>query len=138
MLAVRCGKAAPLNISVRPRSRNSAARALRSSYCLLAHGSVLLGDGLGEETLREIGETGSSASLDPTERAIVAWHSPRDLIRKHTGADTLSPGTAMYCGTPGAIGGIRPGTRFEMELEDPVLGRTLRHAYDIETLPVVS
>ena len=44
----------------------------------------------------------------------------------------------MYCGTPGAIGGIRPGTRFEMELEDPVLGRTLRHAYDIKVLPVVS
>ena len=31
MLAVRCGKAAPLNISVMPRSRNSPARALRSS-----------------------------------------------------------------------------------------------------------
>ena len=44
----------------------------------------------------------------------------------------------MYCGTPGAIGGIRPGTRFEMELEDPVLGRMLRHAYDIKVLPVVS
>ena len=38
----------------------------------------------------------------------------------------------------GAIGGNRPGTRFEMELEDPVLGRTLRHAYDIKVLPVVS
>jgi hypothetical protein len=44
----------------------------------------------------------------------------------------------MYCGTFGAIGGIRPATRFEMELEDPVLGRTLKHAYDISVLPVVS
>ena len=26
----------------------------------------------------------------------------------------------------------------EMELEDPVLGRMLKHAYDIKTLPVVS
>lgn len=69
---------------------------------------------------------------------VSSLRTPRDLIRKHTGADTLSPGTAMYCGTPGAIGGIRPGSRFEMELEDPVLGRTLRHAYDIEELPVVS
>ena len=44
----------------------------------------------------------------------------------------------MFCGTLGAIGGIRPASRFEMELEDPVLGRTLRHAYAIDVLPVVS
>jgi hypothetical protein len=44
----------------------------------------------------------------------------------------------MYCGTLGAIGGIRPAVRFEMELEDPVLSRTLKHAYDINILPVVS
>lgn len=72
------------------------------------------------------------------ESPLTALRTPRDLVRLHTGADTLPPGTAMYCGTPGAIGGIRPGTRFEMELEDPVLGRTLRHGYDIAVLPVVS
>jgi hypothetical protein len=44
----------------------------------------------------------------------------------------------MFCGTPGAIGGIRPATRFEMELRDPVLNRVLTHSYDIEVLPVVS
>ena len=44
----------------------------------------------------------------------------------------------MFCGTLAAIGGIRPASRFEVELEDPVLGRTLRHAYDIDALPVVS
>ena len=70
--------------------------------------------------------------------SVATLRTPRDLIRKHTGADNLSAGTAMYCGTPNAIGGIRPSTRFEMELEDPVLGRTLRHSYDIEVLPVVS
>jgi hypothetical protein len=44
----------------------------------------------------------------------------------------------MFCGTLGAIGGIRPATRFEMELADPILGRSIRHAYDIEVLPVVT
>ena len=44
----------------------------------------------------------------------------------------------MFCGTLSAIGGIRPATRFEMELEDPVLGRSMRHAYDVHALPVVS
>ncbi|MFT4101241.1 MAG: DUF2848 domain-containing protein [Burkholderiaceae bacterium] len=72
------------------------------------------------------------------ESAVSSLRTPRDLIARHTGSDTLPAGTAMYCGTPGALGGIRPGTRFEMELQDPVLGRTLRHAYDIEVLPVVS
>jgi hypothetical protein len=72
------------------------------------------------------------------ESAVASLRTPRDLIRKLTGADALPAGTAMYCGTPGAIGGIRPATRFEMELEDPVLGRTLRHAYDVEVLPVIS
>jgi hypothetical protein len=72
------------------------------------------------------------------ESAVSSLRTPRDLIRKLTGTDTLPAGGAMFRGTPGAIGGIRPGTRFEMELEDPVLGRTLRHAYYIEVLPVVS
>jgi len=33
-------------------------------------------------------------------------------------------------------GGIAAAGRFEMELEDPVLHRTIRHGYNIETLPV--
>jgi hypothetical protein len=37
----------------------------------------------------------------------------------------------------GAIGGIRPASRFGMELEDPVLNRKMTHAYDIVALPVV-
>jgi Protein of unknown function (DUF2848) len=44
----------------------------------------------------------------------------------------------MFCDAIGAIGGIRPAARFEMELEDPVLGRALRHAYDVRALPIVS
>jgi len=50
----------------------------------------------------------------------------------------LASGTVMLCGTLGAIGGIRPAARFEMVLEDPVLARSMSHAYDIEVLPVVS
>jgi hypothetical protein len=63
---------------------------------------------------------------------------PRHLVERWAGGPALPPGTAMFCGTVGAIGGIRPATRFEMELEDPVLGRRLTHAYDVECLPVVS
>ena len=61
---------------------------------------------------------------------------PDDLITRY--GSPLAPGTVMFCGTLSAIGGIRPASRFEMELEDPVLGRTLRHAYAIDVLPVVT
>lgn len=72
------------------------------------------------------------------ESPVSTLRTPRDLIRKYTGTDTLPAGTLMFCGTPGAIGGIRPATRFEMELRDPVLNRSLTHSYDIPVLPVVS
>lgn len=71
------------------------------------------------------------------ESPVSSLRTPRDLIRRYTGSATLPTGTLMFCGTPGAIGGIRPGTRFEMELCDPVLGRTLTHSYDVDLLPVV-
>ncbi len=71
------------------------------------------------------------------ERALVTMRTPEDLLRRY-GVSKLAPGAAMFCGTIGAIGGIRPAARFEMELEDPVLRRKLTHAYDIVALPVIS
>ena len=68
---------------------------------------------------------------------LAALRTPSDLIARLPGG-ALPAGTVMFGGTLGAIGGIRPATRFEMELEDPVLGRTMRHGYDIDVLPVVS
>jgi Protein of unknown function (DUF2848) len=70
------------------------------------------------------------------EGPLSAMRPPADLIAKIGGA--LPSRTVMFCGTLGAIGGIRPAARFEMELEDPVRGRSMRHAYDIDVLPVVS
>jgi len=67
--------------------------------------------------------------------ALVTLRHPRDLMAR---GPALPPGSLMFCGTLGAIGGIGPGSRFAMTLRDPVLGRTLHHAYDIIELPVVS
>ena len=44
----------------------------------------------------------------------------------------------MFCGTMPAIGAIRSSQRFEMELEDPVLGRKLAHGYHVQALPIVA
>lgn len=64
--------------------------------------------------------------------------TPHDLISRWTSGGALKPGTLMFGGTLGAIGGIRPADRFEMELIDASTGRTLNHSYGITTLPVVS
>ncbi|NNM74037.1 DUF2848 domain-containing protein [Enterovirga aerilata] len=71
------------------------------------------------------------------EGTLAALRTPSDLIARLPGGK-LPIGTVMFGGTLGAIGGIRPASRFEMELEDGVLGRTMRHGYDIDVLPVVS
>jgi hypothetical protein len=83
----------------------------------------------------------SFATIDGTrvsyqDGTLAGMRRPDDLITRY--GSPLAPGTVMFCGTLSAIGGIRPASRFEMELEDPVLGRTLRHAYAIDVLPVVT
>jgi hypothetical protein len=72
------------------------------------------------------------------EGALATLRSPADLIPRFARAGRLSSGAVMFGGTLAAIGGVRPANRFEMELTDPVLGRTIRHAYNIQPLPVVS
>jgi Protein of unknown function (DUF2848) len=60
-----------------------------------------------------------------------------DLIARGFDAATLPDCCAMFGGTFAAKGGIRPASRFEFEMEDPVLGRGIRHGYDVIALPVL-
>jgi hypothetical protein len=60
----------------------------------------------------------------------------KELIQRGFGDAGLPDGCAMFGGTFAAIGGIRPASRFEFELEDPVLKRNIRHGYDVIALPV--
>jgi hypothetical protein len=60
-----------------------------------------------------------------------------DLIAGGFGAAGMPDGCAMFGGTFAAKGGIRPASRFEYEIEDPVLGRSIRHGYDVVELPVL-
>jgi hypothetical protein len=61
----------------------------------------------------------------------------KDLIARGFGGAGLPDGCAMFGGTFAAKGGIRPASRFEFELEDPVLKRSIRHGYDVVALPVL-
>ena len=52
----------------------------------------------------------------------------------------LTAGAAMFCGTlavRGGIVGMADGDALELELHDPVLQRTLRHAYRVRALSIV-
>jgi hypothetical protein len=60
-----------------------------------------------------------------------------ELVRGCFGEASLPDGCAMFGGTFAAKGGIRPASRFEFELEDPVLKRKIGHGYDVIELPVL-
>src|SRR5437660_7727920 len=61
----------------------------------------------------------------------------KELIARGFGDRGLPDGCAMFGGTFAAKGGIRPASRFEFELEDPVLKRKVSHGYDVITMPVL-
>jgi hypothetical protein len=78
------------------------------------------------------------------EGSVAAMLAPLDLIgrcpfpRGETREEGRLPeNTLMFCGTLAARGGVRPTKRFEFEIEDPVLGRSIAHAYSVRILPVL-
>jgi hypothetical protein len=85
-------------------------------------------------TLRAHAQTGRKRRLYQ-QGPVAAMRAPGELIRLYTGKRKLAPGTAMFCGTLAVHGGIAPAGIFEIELEDPVLGRKLTHRYRIVPLP---
>jgi hypothetical protein len=69
------------------------------------------------------------------EGPVSNMRAPEELIKLYTGSEKLAPGTAMFCGTFAVHGAISYAGTFEMELDDPVLGRKLTHGYKIVQLP---
>jgi Protein of unknown function (DUF2848) len=70
------------------------------------------------------------------EGSVSGMHHPEEIVRLYTGKVALPVGTAMFGGTLAVHGGVRSASQFDIELEDPVLGRKLTHAYRIAPLPV--
>ena len=65
---------------------------------------------------------------------------PEELLERYR-TQALAPPppeTAMFCGTLPVIGALGHADRFEMCLEDPILGRSIDAAYAVEVLPVVA
>ncbi|MBD0417243.1 DUF2848 domain-containing protein [Oryzicola mucosus] len=68
------------------------------------------------------------------EGSVAAMLSPDELLARWEAS--LEDGTVMFCGTLAARGGVRPSERFEYELEDPVTGHRIAHAYDVKSLTI--
>lgn len=89
-----------------------------------------------ELVLRSYATRGGRRSLYQEDRA-AALRPPAELIAKYINSKgNLPPGTAMFGGTFAVHGAIEGADRLELEMEDPVLKRTLRHAYTAKVLPV--
>lgn len=71
------------------------------------------------------------------QQATLAAMLPADELIKGYVAEQgpLTEGTVMFGGTCAAIGGIRPADRFEYSIEDPILNRSIRSAYNMSSLP---
>ena len=70
------------------------------------------------------------------EGSVAALLPPGELTRRLAAEDgrDLADGDALMGGTLPARDGVRPAARFAFSLIDPVLGRRIEHAYDVETL----
>jgi hypothetical protein len=70
------------------------------------------------------------------EGTVAGMLAPEGLLARWGDGD-LEEGTLMFGGTLAVRGQIRPTSRFEIEIEDPIAERRISHAYDIIKLPVV-
>ncbi len=66
---------------------------------------------------------------------VTAMLAPETLLAGYGAIGAIADGTLMFCGTLAAAGGVRPTPEFEIELDDPVLGRKIGHRYTARSLP---
>ena len=120
------------------RSRNSRNRGRWLSLtavllCLLTQSQIISS---AQDTPKNESSYGELPNFHQVNARLYRGAQPREGgLQKLT---SLGVNTIMFCGTLGAKGGIRPASRFEMELDDPVLKRRMTHAYDIIDLPVIT
>jgi Protein of unknown function (DUF2848) len=68
------------------------------------------------------------------EGSVASILSPDQIIAGIAATGRLAEGTALFCGTLPAKGGIRPSKKFSFELFDPVRNVGISHAYTVDIL----
>ncbi len=94
-----------------------------------------LADHWDELVLRSYRVEGATKTLYQ-EGVVSAMIDPLELAAQYASEyAALASGQAMFGGTLPVIGELTGASRFELELEDPVLGRKISHGYDVTILP---
>lgn len=57
------------------------------------------------------------------------------LSQLPTGDGLTTEGFVLFSGTPATLTGLAFGDAFDFEMEDPVMGRRIRHGYQVRVLP---
>lgn len=70
------------------------------------------------------------------EGSLAAIRPPADLLARYAKEAVFAPNTAMFCGTLAVLGEVGFANAFTVELEDRARGRSIRHSYRVETLPL--
>jgi hypothetical protein len=71
------------------------------------------------------------------EGAAASLRRPDELLALYESREgPLPDGAVMFCGTLAVHGGIRFSEEMQLELVDPVLGRTIQHRYTVDVLPI--
>ncbi|WP_323118492.1 DUF2848 domain-containing protein [Burkholderia alba] len=71
--------------------------------------------------------------------SVASLLAPAELFARSPRQPALPEGAALYCGTlavEGPLAAMADGDAFDLELHDPVLGRSLRHAYRVRVLAI--
>ncbi|MGX6999216.1 DUF2848 domain-containing protein [Caballeronia sp. KNU42] len=77
---------------------------------------------------------GDAAPVLYQEGTLARLLRPEELIERGFDAAAMPPGSAMFCGTQAVLGELSSGAGYELELHDPVLGRSLWHRYRVDAL----
>lgn len=76
----------------------------------------------------------SGARVRYQEGTLARLLHPEPLIWRAFGATSMLPETVLFCGTQPVLGALTPAGAYELELHDPVLGRSLWHRYAVDAL----
>jgi hypothetical protein len=77
-------------------------------------------------------------TAEPYQKGTAAGlRRPDELLALYEAREgTVPDGTAMFCGTFAANGGIRFAPHMALVLHDPVMDRTIHHSYGVTVLPI--
>jgi len=128
--AERAGVALSKQLCAKPVARSAWSWEAICSADAASADRLRLESWIGEAGRRVVYQQGTLAQIRPLSALVEGLPASAGF--------RLGDGVLMFCGTLGAIGGVRPASPFSGSIEDPASGRRIELAYRTSTLPVVA